>query len=711
MSESRSLRGANIPASFRRFLQVPEAGADGIYRNVCDGEGDVLPLRISTAGVEVTTPPGTPNGIANRAWVEARTSLLVTDFGAVGDGVTNDSAAFQAAINWSRVNARPVYVPPAPVSWRIGTALTDTGGTTILGMGRPRLNLVPNANVITWSGQGSIWQGLDFDGPHNSSSAQFQITATARHNTLRDFVYRNGNSFLSCFGDYNRIERIRLEECRGTFVRLNGTAHDNVISDFWLRNVITGVAMDTSLAVGRGVGPYDNLARDGRKWCDPATLTTFLATQTGGTLLGKRIFDPVTSEEIITLGGDIAYTTAEAYRNKIERMWCRHTRDAIMTINGDRNEIVDLDGEHAVGSGLTIAGDDNQARGVRIRNARRGIYVIAAFGGFGRNNRIAQAELVDCRLAGVRVGEEIYREWVSGASYTGSTGNPSVARYIASRDDSAGVWRIYTDSVGQSTFGTIRPVHETGLTGDGGLRANGTASQWQFISKAASLFPQDNTFVQVRSYNNGKLTVPGSNDGGITDAARVNQENWFCRDGARAFRYGCQPDGDGQIESSTAANGVLLSRTPLIGRVTGAVWQVLTTDQAAAGAGNQMTIAANERGTVRGIVQLGDHASQASRSWSVDFAFRRGGSGAPSLVGTATVTQIATSGDGFLSGHDVDVQIDATNNAVQVRVLGVASRTASASFNYVASVISPLPDLSLGSDGDPDDDAEVPPTP
>lgn len=688
-----------------RFAQVSRDAASAADAAAIRATQDLLIA--GNAGANFAALMTLPGATAGRSAV-ARfgDSYSVLDFGAVGDGVANDSAAFQAAINWSQTNNKPVYVPPAPLRWRIATALTDAGGAIILGLGRPEIELVPAANAITLSGSGSRWEGLRFRGPHSGTNAQVQLTSTATRNTLRDLEYVNGNSFIACFGDYNRFERIRCEELRGTFIRLNDRAHDNVVSDFWLRNVVTGVSLDTSVSSGPQTGPYDNLIRDGRKWVDAATLTSFLATQTGAALLNKRIYDPVTNAEITTLGGDICLTTIEAWQNKIERMWVRHTRDALMTINGSRNEIVDLDGADGIGSGLTIAGNENHVRGVRIRRARRGIYIIAAFGGFGNNNRISQAELVDNRLTGVRVGEELYREWVSGQSYTGSTGQPSVARYIASRDDVAGVWRIYTDSVGQSTFGTIRPVHETGNTGDGGTRANGTASQWTFIGKAASLFPQDNTFVQVRSYNNGKLIVAGSNDGGISDATRVNLENWFCRDGARAFRYGCQPDGDGQVPVSTSDNGILAGRAPLIGRVTDANWVVLTSDQTPPGANNQMTIAANERGTVQGIVQIGDHASQASRSWAVDFAFRRGGSGAPSLIGSATVTQIATSGDAFLASHNVDVQIDSTNNAIQVRVLGVAGRTTSARFTYIASTIRPLPVGTGDSTGDPDTDTE-----
>lgn len=59
------------------------------------------------------------------------TDLWVTpqDFGAVGDGATDDRAAFLAAIN----TGRPVYVPPTTNGYKISTRLTLPAGTTIFG--------------------------------------------------------------------------------------------------------------------------------------------------------------------------------------------------------------------------------------------------------------------------------------------------------------------------------------------------------------------------------------------------------------------------------------------------------------------------------------------------------------------------------------------------------------------------------------------------
>lgn len=55
------------------------------------------------------------------------------DFGAVGDGTTNDSAAFTAAINAAAPSGKTVYIPDPPNYYRIGTALPLLSGVSFLG--------------------------------------------------------------------------------------------------------------------------------------------------------------------------------------------------------------------------------------------------------------------------------------------------------------------------------------------------------------------------------------------------------------------------------------------------------------------------------------------------------------------------------------------------------------------------------------------------
>lgn len=100
MSDSRSLKDLRGPPTYKRLLQVPSNGIDGTLRDICDGEGDITPLRLSTDAAEVTVLPTTDNGIANKSYVDSTVStfrIFPEDFGAVADG-TDSTTALIAAI-------------------------------------------------------------------------------------------------------------------------------------------------------------------------------------------------------------------------------------------------------------------------------------------------------------------------------------------------------------------------------------------------------------------------------------------------------------------------------------------------------------------------------------------------------------------------------------------------------------------------------------
>lgn len=104
MSGTRSLAGQSIPGSFRRMLQLPEAGADGELRHICDGEGDILPLRISTTGVEITSSPATPSAITPKYYVDALTTVTQDGTGAVARAIGDKIQEFPNLLDWLPVS-------------------------------------------------------------------------------------------------------------------------------------------------------------------------------------------------------------------------------------------------------------------------------------------------------------------------------------------------------------------------------------------------------------------------------------------------------------------------------------------------------------------------------------------------------------------------------------------------------------------------------
>lgn len=69
----------------------------------------------------------------------ARNNAIVNvrDFGAIGDGSSDDTAAFQAAA--ARAAGGRLLIPTAPVSWKLSDAITLVAGTDVQGTGRAGL--------------------------------------------------------------------------------------------------------------------------------------------------------------------------------------------------------------------------------------------------------------------------------------------------------------------------------------------------------------------------------------------------------------------------------------------------------------------------------------------------------------------------------------------------------------------------------------------
>ena len=69
----------------------------------------------TTANLVTYTPAGT-GAVATTVQAKLRESVSVKDFGATGDGVTDDTAAIQAAIDYAEANAKVIYFPTGTFS-------------------------------------------------------------------------------------------------------------------------------------------------------------------------------------------------------------------------------------------------------------------------------------------------------------------------------------------------------------------------------------------------------------------------------------------------------------------------------------------------------------------------------------------------------------------------------------------------------------------
>ena len=99
---------------------------------------------------QVTYLPAGTGAVTRSVQAKLREQVSVKDFGAVGDGVADDTAAIQAALNSS---ASAIYVPQG--TYRVTSNLTRSGNTLLYGDGQ-------NASVLVMEGSASfVYTGGD----------------------------------------------------------------------------------------------------------------------------------------------------------------------------------------------------------------------------------------------------------------------------------------------------------------------------------------------------------------------------------------------------------------------------------------------------------------------------------------------------------------------------------------------------------------------
>jgi hypothetical protein len=188
--------------------------------------------------------------------IEAMTPLNVKAFGAKGDGVTNDAAAIQAAINYSYSKRRPnttesygagcgpsIYFPIPSASYYCGgtpLVISHTLGLYGPGSGQPegdgsllKWNGTSNGIRVLSSGPGFLIQGLDFDGGFTGTEGEFHaispdavgtVTRCQFYNWPGDAVNEDENLHAGATNG-SVIDRIYTENCRCAHKAFGGDAN------------------------------------------------------------------------------------------------------------------------------------------------------------------------------------------------------------------------------------------------------------------------------------------------------------------------------------------------------------------------------------------------------------------------------------------------------------------------------------------------------
>lgn len=214
-----------------------------------------LPQGTTDSAASTYTPAGT-GAVQTLVQTKLRERVSVKDFGAKGDGVTDDSAAFQSGLNWCFARGLELEVPAGGI-YLIGTGLTityDGSGTQALrirgacgtnynanGTGAVIKFTHATADCITIGGVGPVMvdiEGVSFRG--TGTGCCVSGTNVWMINVQRNTFYGMGygiklkaSTSAQAFAGDVRIENNRFEALQTAHILLtgdNGLGQINVVS-------------------------------------------------------------------------------------------------------------------------------------------------------------------------------------------------------------------------------------------------------------------------------------------------------------------------------------------------------------------------------------------------------------------------------------------------------------------------------------------------
>ncbi len=156
----------------------------------------------ATKQTALTAMPYVPTGtgaVTTTVQTKLRETVSVKDFGAVGDGVTDDTAAIQAAINKQNISGGRVFFPAG--TYKLNSHVTVSGGIfNIYGEGR--------TSVITGPGRITSTTTADTSNPTTShigpmSGSAFYCTSTQYQTRIEGLSFQNFKFAISFLSAHN----------------------------------------------------------------------------------------------------------------------------------------------------------------------------------------------------------------------------------------------------------------------------------------------------------------------------------------------------------------------------------------------------------------------------------------------------------------------------------------------------------------------------
>jgi hypothetical protein len=180
-------------------IQVQNRNGSVVYTSL-DNNGPLGGGSISS--VDVTFLQAGANAVERTAQSKMRDTVSVKDFGAVGDGVANDTAAIQNAVNSGNTN---ILVPKG--TYLLSSLVTITSTVTLYGEGTFKEPVLREATILVSSADNVCFDGLTFEGPE--TLAAWNAGGAVYRQAYKAFV-----KFQNCDGGI--VKNTRSSGKRGT---------------------------------------------------------------------------------------------------------------------------------------------------------------------------------------------------------------------------------------------------------------------------------------------------------------------------------------------------------------------------------------------------------------------------------------------------------------------------------------------------------------